>query len=500
MRVARCSGLLLHPTSLPSKYGIGTLGEEACRFVDFLADSGQSLWQLLPLGPTGYGNSPYQCVSAFAGNPLVIDLDLLAGRLGLGREELGPCPEHRVGRIEYGSLIASRDALFRRAHEEFRRRSDPALRAELARFGEQNAGWLENYALFMALKERFGGACWAQWPEAARFRQPEALASWRTELADAVERHRFLQWAFFDQWTRLRAYASERNVRVIGDLPLYVAYDSAEVWSEPDGFLLDGDRNPLSVAGVPPDYFSPTGQLWGNPLYDWDRMRGTGFRWWLDRFRANLRWYDFVRFDHFQGLCTYWAVPFGERTAARGEWRKAPGHDLLSALCAEAGELPILAEDLGVLTDEVVALRERFNLPGMRVLQYAFDPSEVNDHRPHAYARRCAAYTGTHDNDTVAGWYANSHSDVRNAARDYLHATGATIALAFVRAVWASVADVAIAPLQDVLGLESDARMNTPGTDSGNWEWRFEPGSLTPRLARDLRRLTKMYGRLAPNG
>jgi 4-alpha-glucanotransferase len=492
----RC-GILLHPTCFPGTQGIGTLGGEAVAFLDFACRAGARVWQVCPLGPTGYGDSPYQCFSAFAGNPLLIDLEELVSTRLLSRADLAPLAALPRDRVDFGALIPLKWALLRKAFDRFASRPTDGASWRFGAFVRSEDSWLADYALFMALKDRFGGLPWNLWPEDIRRREESALQKYRAELAAEVRFHQFVQWLFFSQWARVRTAAAERSILILGDRPIYAAYDSADVWSAPGLFRLDADLAPIEVAGVPPDYFSPTGQLWGNPLYDWEAMEADGFRWWIAVIRSQLRTVDCLRIDHFRGFAAYWAVPFGEKTAVRGRWRTAPGERLFDAVFAALGRLPIVAENLGVITEDVTALMDRCGFPGMKVLQFAFDSSEENDHLPHAIDPRSVVYTGTHDNDTTAGWFAKARPADRELARRYLDFRGQDRAVprAFIRAAFASVAAWAIVPLQDVLGLGSEARMNTPGTAGGNWTWRYRPADLRGSVADGLRETAALYGR-----
>lgn len=507
MRFARSSGILLHPTSLPGPYGSGDFGCEARRFADFLRDAGQSIWQVLPLNPTGFGDSPYQSFSAFAGNPLLIDLEELRIRGYLSSADLEGAPAFPTREVDFASVIAYRLALLRRAAERFFE-SAASERVDFDRFCSANAWWLDDFALFMALKQAHELRAWTEWPRNLAQRDPDELDRWRAKLRPEIEAQRFWQFEFDRQWKALKAYCAQRGVRMMGDLPIYVAHDSSDVWAHPELFELDESGRPAKQAGVPPDYFSATGQLWGNPIYRWDRMRQNGYRWWTERFRAALTTFDIVRLDHFRGFEAYWEVGAGETTAMNGRWVKGPGVELFRHLTRELGDLPIVAENLGVITPEVEAIRDEFALPGMALLQFAFgkDP-QAPSFQPHNYPRNLVAYTGGHDNDTVVGWWTGgvgdstrSEDDVRREhafAREYLGYEGdEPIHWVMIRQVMRSVADTAIVPLQDVLGLGSAARMNTPATLGGNWRWRSEPGRLTPEIAAHMRRLAQIYGRL----
>lgn len=505
MKFERSGGILLHPTSLPSRYGIGDLGPAAYRWVEWLAGAGCKLWQVLPLGHTGYGDSPYQCFSAIAGNPYLISPELLWQDGLLEREDLTEAASLPSRRVDYSALIPWKLALLRKAFERFRARKH-ALQTGFERFRLEQADWLEDYALFMALKEQHQGQPWTSWPESLRRREAAALHQAQRELADSVIRFAFYQFLFFRQWGDLKTHATAHGVRLIGDVPIFVAHDSADVWARPELFQLDDQGRPTVVAGVPPDYFSPTGQLWGNPLYRWEAHRAEGYSWWLARLRAVLSMADFVRLDHFRGFVACWEVPAGEANAVHGRWAPGPGADFFQAIrqaLPHEEDLPIIVEDLGEITPEVVALREQFQLPGTKVLQFAFSGPD-NPFLPHHYPSRCVVYTGTHDNDTTAGWYASAPQEERSFASRYLGCNRPShtpepdrehFTWAMIRAAWASVAVFALAPMQDILVLDSTARMNYPGRAGGNWEWRLEPEALHPRLQEELRTLNWLYGR-----
>ena len=493
--VNRSSGILLHPTSLPSPFGIGDLGPEAYKFVDFLVEAGQSLWQVLPLGPTGYGDSPYASYSAFAGNTLLISPERLVTDGLLDQSDLEETP---VGPIDYGHAHEVKATLLKRAYERFTTTDGTNLRAEFEGFVQQQSPWLPDYALFRALKDEHGGAAWTDWGPVGNARE---------RLKPEIEAQEFYQFLFFRQWSALRSYCRQREIKIIGDFPIFVAHDSADVWMNPEQFKLDSDGKPLVVAGVPPDYFSSTGQLWGNPLYNWERMGADGFKWWIERVRATFALVDVARIDHFRGFAACWEIPSGDTTAERGRWVATPGRELFNSIRNALGGLPIIAEDLGVITDDVVALRDDLGFPGMRVLQFAFggDPQKSID-LPHNYIRNVVAYTGTHDNDTAVGWFnsvagqgsmrtAEQIDEQRRFCLKYLNTTGEEIHWDFIRAAWASVADTSITPLQDVLGLGGDARMNLPNSNAGNWAWRYQLGALTSGIALRLRELTWLYGR-----
>ncbi len=510
MSFPRASGILLHPTSLPGPYGVGDLGPEAYTFIDFLAGAGQTLWQVLPLGPTGYGDSPYQCFSAFAGNTLFISPERLVEQGLLTKQDIADPPPVNAERIEYGPVIEYKQKLLWRAFENFQRTTDTHLRSDFWAFTQQAAAWLDDYALFRAMKDVRDGAAWHKWERPIVARDADALKGAREHLHERIEARKFWQFLFFRQWAALKAYANERHIQIIGDIPIFVAHDSADVWVNKHLFKLNEDGSPRVVAGVPPDYFSTTGQLWGNPLYDWERMRAEGFRWWIERISALLHEFDILRIDHFRGFAASWEIPGGDQTAERGRWVDAPGRELFTAIKDALGVLPILAEDLGVITPDVEALRDDFGFPGMRILQFAFGGDMKNIDLPHNFHQNLVAYTGTHDNDTTAGWFnsaagAGSTRTAAQIARErnfclkYLHTNGREIHWDFIRTVFASVANTAIVPLQDVLGYGTDARMNLPNSTAGNWGWRYKRKALTAKLRDRLKELSELYGRnLAP--
>ena len=488
MSFSRAAGILLHPTSLPGPNGIGELGPDAYRFLDVLADAGMTIWQVLPLGPTGYGDSPYQCFSAFAGNPLLIHVPGAHGEF----------PPHSV---DFARVIPHKQALLRQATAQLM--PDESYRAFVA----AQAAWLDDYALFMALKQAHGGVAWTAWEQGAARRDPRALEDWNTRLRDAVEHYRREQYLFFTQYHALRKAANDRGIRIMGDLPIYVAHDSADVWANRGLFRLDDAGRPLVQAGVPPDYFSATGQLWGNPIYDWEELRARGYDWWIRRMRAALGLFDMVRIDHFRGFEAYWEVPGADVTAVNGRWVQGPGEALFNAMTHALGAMPIVAENLGVITPAVEALRERFGYPGMGILQFAFGgDGKANDFQPHNYVRELVVYTGTHDNDTTVGWWQSSGDGdstrdaaaverEKNFARRYLATDGHEMHWTLMRTALASVASTVLIPLQDVLGLGSEARMNLPGRASGNWQFRFSWDQLTPDLTRRVRDLVDLYER-----
>lgn len=491
----RKCGILLHPTSLPGPGGIGSLGSEARHFVDFLHDAGQSLWQVLPLGHTSYGNSPYMCYSAFAGNPLLIDLERLVEEGDLKRTDLRA--DLPVDRVDYPSVFEYKFGALSKAASVFFDKGKTWRMEEFWHFCDTTP-WLHDFALFMALKSRYRDTAkdWTDWPAELVRRDVVALEEASLELGTAIGEQKYRQWQFFRQWRETRDYANQRGIGIFGDIPIFVAYDSADVWANPHLFHLDEKGRPSVVAGVPPDYFSKNGQLWGNPLYDWDEMARHGFGWWIERVRASLNLYDLVRIDHFRGFAGYWEVRAGEKTARNGRWMPGPGAPLFEALQAALGGLPLVAEDLGVITPDVEALRDRFAFPGMKILQFAFCSDPGNPYLPHNHVCNSVVYTGTHDNDTTAGWFsALSAREKKNVLR-YLGSTGEDIVWDLNRTAIASVAGTAVLPLQDVLGLPNDSRMNLPGTAGGNWSWRFRAGQLTGKLAKKLREMTEMYGRL----
>ncbi len=496
--MSRAAGVLLPVSSLPSKYGIGTFGQAAREWVDFLARAKQRYWQVLPLGPTSFGDSPYQSYSAFAGSPLYIDLEYLC-RQGLLKK--GRCKRVNWGEdrshVDYDAVHAGRDKLLRRAFSHF---EDAKA---LQRFRKKNRAWVEDYALFMALKERNGGRPWTQWEEGLRLRDPDVLARWREECKEDVDFHVFTQYLFFQQWGDLKKYANSRGVKIIGDAPIYVAMDSADVWSQPELFQLDEDNVPTEVSGCPPDAFSEDGQLWGNPLYRWDVMKEDGYAWWLARIQANLSMYDVLRIDHFRGLESYYAIPYGEDTARNGRWRKGPGMDFIKAIKGAVEDAPIIAEDLGLLTPAVHRLLKGSGYPGMKVLQFAFSAEGgESDYMPHNIIPHCVVYTGTHDNDTTRGWFETLSPADLKLALDYLGLPDAQGgAWPFIRAALSSVADLAVVPFQDYLDLGSEARMNIPSTVGGiNWRWRCPKDAATKKLAKKMARLSAIYGRARETG
>jgi len=489
----RKSGILLPISSIPSRYGIGAFSKEAYEFVDFLQSAGQKLWQILPLGPTGYGDSPYQSFSAFAGNPYYIDLEELIGRGWLTKEE---CCSYDFGDnrmyVDYEKLYLSRMKALRMAYE----RSGIHAEQDFIRFKEENAFWLQNYALYMAVKRSFGERCWIEWEENIRLRRSEALNFYEERYKEEVEFYKFQQYLFTKQWNSLKSYANERGIEIIGDIPIYVAFDSADTWANPELFQLDGGRRPVGVAGCPPDAFSLTGQLWGNPLYRWEYHKATDYEWWIQRIGYCYQLYDIVRIDHFRGFDEYYFIPYGEPTAEFGHWEKGPGYDIFRRMKEKLGDKPVIAEDLGFLTGSVKKLVKDTGYPGMKVLQFAFDSREESDYLPHNYTKNSIVYTGTHDNDTIIGWYNTLNEQDKAFAKRYLNLkTAQGVQWEFIRGALASVADTAVIPMQDYLGLGSEARINTPSTVGNNWRWRLLPGQTDERIAQKIRGMTKLYGR-----
>jgi 4-alpha-glucanotransferase len=511
MNFPRSSGILLHPTSLPGPCGVGDFGPEAYRFVDFLHAAGQKLWQVLPLNPTGYADSPFQCFSASAGNPMLLSLDRLADQGLLSPDDLRRVPNFPVETVDYGAVIRFKMPLLKKAAKNFLADGSGADRSEFDAFCRTNAAWLEDFVLFMAVKEAHDLVAWTKWPVDIAAREPGAIKRWSEAQAVSVAAHKFFQYEFFRQWQALRAYGIERNIRIIGDIPIYVAHDSADVWANRQFFLLDEKGQPTKIAGVPPDYFSATGQCWGNPIYNWELLKQTGYQWWIERMRAALRLYDFVRIDHFRGFQAYWEVPGNETTAINGRWVNGPGAELFAVLRERLGDLPVIAENLGVITPEVEAIRQEFGFPGMAILQFAFgkDP-QAPSFKPHNYVRDLVAYTGTHDNDTVVGWWASKGEDStrtpEDVAKEHAYArayldftdldfTDEPVNWVLIRSILSSVANTAIAPMQDILGLGSEARMNLPGMPSGYWKWRMRQGAASDAIAARLKELATLYDR-----
>ena len=489
----RSSGVLMHISSLPSPWGIGTLGTEAKKFIDFLAESGQRYWQLLPVSPTGYGDSPYQSFSSFAGNPYFIDLDTLCELGLLEKSEYsginwGNNPEC----VDFGLLYESRFKVLRKAVQ----RLFESDCSELKDFCLNASFWLDDYATFMALKDSHGCASWMQWERPLRFREEAALNEARQKLSSEIDFYKALQFLFYRQWNELKSYAVEKGVSIIGDIPIYVAPDSADVWANPSLFMLDDELMPIEVAGCPPDGFTADGQLWGNPLYNWEEHKKDGYSWWVNRINHQFKLYDVLRIDHFRGMDEFYSIPFGSANAKHGIWRKGPGMDLFNAIKNALGERRIIAEDLGFLNDSVRKLLSDSGFPGMKVLQFAFDSREDSDYLPHNFTRNCVAYIGTHDNNTIVGWFNSAPAADVNKAREYIRLReGESAARAMLCVLWGSVAQLAIAPMQDLLELDSFARMNTPSTLGGNWQWRMNPNTDLNEISTWLRHITQLYGR-----
>lgn len=491
---SRSSGILMHITSLPNPLGIGTFGKEAYEFVDFLSSAGQSFWQLLPIGPTGYGDSPYQSLSTFAGNILLIDLEILKKKGLLNEKDFKnrKCGDD-LESVDFTNVNIEKLDLMRLAYK----RGKELYEREVNTFVEEHKSWIKDYSLFMALKEAHDLKSWQEWPKKLRTRDPKALAEARVKYNDEIGFWEFVQYIFFKQWHELKVYANKNHIEMIGDIPIYVAEDSSDVWANPELFLLDKDNKPLCVSGCPPDAFSKDGQLWGNPIYNWDLLEEQGYTWWIERIRASYQLFDVVRIDHFRGFESYWSIPGDAKTAVNGEWIKGPEMKLFDAIKDALGDIKIIAEDLGFLTQEVTDFKNASGYPGMKVLEFAFDSKEESDYLPHNYDENCFVYTGTHDNDTVMGWFETTHKDDVKKAIDYLRLSKEEgYEWGFIRGAWSSVGVVAIAQMQDFLGLGKDARMNIPSTIGCNWDWRMKPEQLTPELTKKIYKMTKLYGRL----
>ena len=492
----RC-GVLMPISSLPSRFGIGGFSKEAYEFVDFLAASGQSLWQILPLGPTGYGDSPYQSFSTFAGNPYYISLDFLIDEGLLTSEE---CSSVDFGdnshKVEYEKIYNTRFELLKKAFE----RANVGENKEYQEFVENNKEWLKDYAMYMAIKDSLGGISWIEWDEDIRLRKPHAMAEYENKLAEEIAFYSYQQYLFSTQWMALKEYANKKGISIVGDIPIYVAFDSADTWANPELFQLDEENVPVAVAGCPPDAFSATGQLWGNPLYRWDYHEETGFAWWIRRLAHCFAIYDIVRIDHFRGFDEYWAIPYGDDTAEFGEWKQGPGYKLFEAMKKALGNRAVIAEDLGFLTPSVLKLVKKTGYPGMKILQFAFDSREESDYLPHNYPNNCVVYTGTHDNDTVNGWIPSMSRNDLAFAKKYLNVKrNSDICESLIRTALGCVADTAIIPMQDYLGLGSEARMNTPSTLGGNWEWRMDEDACTEELSQHMLELARVFGRTPRN-
>jgi 4-alpha-glucanotransferase len=491
MNSKRSSGILIHPSSFPGPYGIGDLGPAAKRFLDWLSGAGCTLWQVLPLGPTGYGDSPYQCFSAFAGNPYLISPEYLLRDDLLHPDDLREEPDFPAGQVDFGRVIPWKQNLLERAYIRFSNGPDTVQR-EFEHFCAENVSWLSDYALFMAIKEANGAKAWGEWPEQLRRKDSGTLTEAGKKFSEAVRRYSFYQFVFFRQWMEVRAHAHALGVQIIGDIPIFVAYDSADVWSHPENYHLDAEGQPSVVAGVPPDYFSETGQLWGNPLYRWETLKQDGYQWWIERLQSTLGMVDVVRLDHFRGFAGYWEIPAGSPTAETGRWVSGPGEDFFRIAKDELGELSIIAEDLGEITPDVIALRDEFGLPGMKILQFGFSGPD-NAFLPHNITRNFVVYTGTHDNDTAKGWFASAPVHEQEFALRYLNTTQADFGSDLIRAAWASLANFALAPMQDLLGLGPEARMNYPGRLGGNWNWRMPADGLSDDLQARMQELNYLF-------
>ncbi len=492
----RAAGFLLHPTSLPGRFGIGDLGSEVDSFLEWLQAAGQTIWQILPLGPVAYGNSPYGCLSAFAGNPQLISPEELVREGLLPASALDNAPAGPLDSVDFNAVIGWKDRVLRESWDYARRTRPLAMHVFDGFMAEHSQQyWLEDWALFAALKQRFSGQEWFSWDRALMLHEPSAVAAAQKELAEEMAFQRYVQFLFFRQWDRVRQKAHEKGIIIMGDIPIYVASDSADVWSHRRLFTLNEDAKLETIAGVPPDYFSETGQLWGNPLYRWDRIEAEGYHWWIERVKANLRTADLIRIDHFRGFAGFWEVRFGEKTAINGRWVPGPGMKLFNAIRAAIGHLPFIAEDLGIITPDVKQLLNDTGFPGMKILQFAF-AADNEEYQPHRYPRNCVVYTGTHDNDTILGWYPQIDDAIRQRVLDYTGCDGKEINWAMIRTAYTSVADIAIVPAQDVFGLGNEARMNTPGEGSGNWGWRARKAAFTPERAERLARLGRLTGRI----
>ncbi|GAA0743612.1 4-alpha-glucanotransferase [Clostridium oceanicum] len=489
----RSSGILMHITSLSSPYGIGTFGKEAYKFVDFLIKSNQSYWQILPIGPTSIGDSPYQSFSTFAGNPYFIDFDILKEE-GLLKEEdyknvdFGDNPL----KVDYEKIFNHKMPILRKAFNN----SKDKYKEEIKKFKEKNKNWLEDYALYMAIKGEFNLKSWQEWDEDIKLRKKEALDYYKNKLKEEIEYFIFIQYMFFKQWSKLKNYANRNGIKIIGDIPIYVAEDSVDAWANTNVFLLDKNKIPKVVSGCPPDDFAKTGQLWGNPIYDWDYLEKTNYKWWIERIKGNISLYDVTRIDHFRGFESFWEIPYGEKTAIKGKWVKGPGMKLFNQINKELGQVNIIAEDLGYLTKEVIDFKNETGYPGMKVLEFAFDSREESDYLPHNYNKNCIVYTGTHDNDTVVGWKSSAPKEDVEFAKKYLNIKDEKdFNWGFIRGALSSVANLSIIQIQDYLGLDSKGRMNIPSTLGGNWQWRIDEKVLDDKLAKKIGSMTRLYGR-----
>ncbi|MGM9533732.1 MAG: 4-alpha-glucanotransferase [Intestinibacter sp.] len=492
----RRNGILLPITSLPSKYGIGSFSKEAYDFIDILEEAGQKIWQILPLGPTGYGDSPYQSFSTFAGNPYFIDLEQLIEEGLLTEEECESCDwGNNIEYIDYEKIYLSRFKILKKAYN----RSNINNSQKFLAYCEKNKWWLDDYALYMSIKDSLGGKSWLEWDEKLKSRDEETLCKYKAMLEEDIIFYKYIQYLFSMQWGKLKSYANEKGISIVGDIPIYVALDSADTWSNQKLFQLDEQKNPIAVAGCPPDSFSEDGQLWGNPLYDWQYHKSTDYKWWINRIKYSFDLYDIVRIDHFRGFDEYFSIPYGDKTAVGGTWKKGPGIELFKFLNDELGDVEIIAEDLGFLTDTVIKLLKDTGYPGMKILQFAFDSREESDYLPHNYDRNCVVYTGTHDNNTIVGWFDDINEHDKKMCIDYINDQSIDnrfINWDMICLAMRSVADTCIIPVQDVLGLDKSARINTPSTLGNNWKWRMTEGCFSEELIKKLRRLTKLYGRI----
>jgi 4-alpha-glucanotransferase len=490
----RKSGILVHPTSFPSSHGIGDLGNGAYEFIDFLYASNQKLWQILPLGPTGFGDSPYQSFSSFAGQPLLISPDVLRDEGLLSDTDF--MLDWNTNKVDYGSVINYKFTLYKKAFYKFQSNPDSLLTKKFIKFCNEQKSWLFNYSLFMAIKDYHNGIRWTEWEEEIAFPTDESIKKWSTKLETEIKFYQFIQFHFYKQWFKLKDYANERNIEIIGDIPIFVAFDSSDVWSNKQLYYLDEKGYPTHVAGVPPDYFSETGQLWGNPLYNWEKHKESNYSWWIERISHSLNLVDILRIDHFRGFEAYWAIPYKESTAVNGKWVEGPYKDLFTALESAIGiNLPIIAEDLGIITDKVKELRDSFNFPGMKILQFGFEDIEDNDFLPHNFNPNSICYSGTHDNDTTLGWYLKTSEKSRDKVRRYMNTDGMNISWDFIRTCFCCVSNMAVVPLQDVLSLDSFYRTNTPGTTENNWVYRYTQNMLSDNIIERLASITKLSGR-----
>ena len=481
----RQSGILLHITSLPSNYGIGSLGKAAYEFIDFLKTSAQKLWQIFPLGPTGYGDSPYQTFSAFAGNPLLIDLDELLKNGLLSKSDMKNSIAFNEDKVDYAFVKEYKNQIYKKAFKNFTPTKD------YYDFCTKNNWWLDDFSLFMAIKKHFNNVSWSEWEIDLRLRKSETISYYQSKLKNEIDFEKFLQYLFYQQLDKIKRYANENGIKIIGDIPIFVGYDSADAWAYPEIFLFDDELKPTFVAGVPPDGFSPTGQLWGNPLYNWQKLKENDYKWWIDRFSHTLKAVDIIRLDHFLGFVNYWQVKANEKTAENGSWQPGPKAHFFETVEKYLGQLPIIAEDLGVITDEVIKLREKFGFPGMKILQFAFYGDEHNPYLPHNIQENFVVYTGTHDNETTVGWYKNLPQHIKDYVNRYLKTDGKKIHLDLIKTAWQTKANYAVAPMQDFLGLDNSARMNTPGTTENNWQWRLNKKHLNDKLTNWIYELTK---------